>query len=158
MFSNKYRFYWLFMALLFVSFGCSQKKVFEEYKKFDKLSWYRFDILEFEVPVQNIETSYDIYIQLRHLPEFPHKQLPINFTIYSPTGEMRSADQLLELNDKEGNSLSKCLGDFCDVSIMVREGITFYEPGIYKFIIENKWKKVDLPGIMEVGLLIKKTN
>ena len=158
MFNAKYKFYWLFIGFLFISFGCNQKKVFEEYIKFDKLSWYRFDILEFEVQVEDIETSHDIYIQLRHLPEFPHKQLPINFTIYSPTGEIRSANQVLELNDKEGNSLSKCLGDFCDVSIMVRGDITFYEKGVYKFLIENKWKKVDLPGIMEVGLLIKNSN
>ncbi len=148
----------LFVAVLFVSYSCIQKKVFEEYKKFDKISWYRFNFLEFEVPIEELEIPYDIYILMRHLPEFPHKQLPINFTIYSPSGEMRSSDQILELNDKNGNSLSKCLGDFCDVSISVRKEYIFSEPGSFKFIIENKWKKVDLPGIMEVGLLIKKSN
>lgn len=148
----------LFLVLLFVSFGCNNSKVFEEYEKFDNLNWNRFNNLEFEVSIEDMESEFDVYVSLRHLPEFPHKELPINLTIYSPTGEMRTADHLLELADKERNNLSKCVGDYCDVSILVRKELSLYEPGIYRFIIENKWKKVDLPGIMEVGLLIKKSN
>ncbi|MCD4729327.1 MAG: gliding motility lipoprotein GldH [Bacteroidales bacterium] len=155
---NNHKCFWLLLVLLTFSFGCSNRKVFEEFKKFDKVSWHRFNYLEFEVPVEDTDSEFDIYISLRHLPEFPHKQLPVNFTIYSPSGEMRTADHMLELNDDEGNSLSKCLGDFCDVSILVREDFKFSETGTFKFRIENKWKKVDLPGIMEVGLLIKKSN
>lgn len=154
---KKCKYSWLFIVLLALSSGCSNSKVFEEYIKFDNLSWNRFNFLEFEVPAENIETEFDVYIALRHLPEFPHKELPVNLTIYSPSGEMRSADHLLELTDNEGNNLSKCVGDYCDVSILVRKELSFYEPGVYKFVIENKWKKVDLPGIMEVGLLIKKS-
>lgn len=152
------KYFWLFFLFLFVSFACSNSKVFEEYEKFEELSWNRFNFLEFEVPIVDTESAYDIYLSLRHLPEFPHKQLPINFTIYSPSGEMRTADQVLELNDEAGNRLSKCLGDFCDVSILLREDFSFSEPGTFNFRIENKWTKVDLPGIMEVGLLIKKSN
>ena len=151
------KYYLLLFVLLIMSFGCNQSKVFEEYKKFDNLSWHRFNYLEFEVTVEDSENEFDVYISLRHLPEFQYKQLPINLTIYSPSGEMRTADHLLELIDDEGNRLSKCVGDFCDVSILVRKDFKFTEPGIYNFRIENKWKKVDLPGIMEVGLLIKKS-
>lgn len=151
------KYYWLLLALFFVSTGCDNQKVFEEYKKFENLSWYRFDFLEYEVQIEDVEKIYDIYISLRHLPEFPHKELPVNLTIYSPSGEMRTADYMLELNDDEGKSLSKCLGDLCDVSILVRKELKFSETGIFNFRLENKWKKVDLPGIMEVGLLIKKS-
>jgi len=155
---KKLKYSLLFFAILIVSFGCNNSKVFEEYKKFDNLNWNRFNNLEFEVRVEDLESEFDVYVSLRHLPEFPHKELPINLTIYSPSGEMRSADHLLELADKEGNNLSKCVGDYCDVSILVRKELSFYEPGVYKFVIENKWKKVDLPGIMEVGLTIKKSS
>jgi len=152
------KYLWFLIALLILSYGCSDNKVYEEYKKFDKLSWHRFNFLEFEVPIEDTETEFDIYISIRHLPEFPYKQLPVNLTIYSPSDEMRTADHMLELNDDEGNSLSECLGDFCDVSILVWEDFNFSELGTFRFRIENKWKKVDLPGIMEVGLLIKKSN
>ena len=152
------KYYWLFFLLLVVIAGCDQNKVFEEYKKFDKLSWNRFNYLEFEVLVEDTESEFDVYVSLRHLPEFFHNKLPINLTIYSPTGEMRTADHMLELSDADGNSISKCVGDFCDVSLLVRKQIKFSEPGVYNFRIENKWKKVELPGIMEVGLLIKKSN
>lgn len=150
------RSYWLFFLLLLVITGCNQNKAFEEYKKFDNLSWNRFNFLEFEVLVEDTESEFDVYISLRHLPEFFHNKLPINLTIYSPSGEMRTADHLIELSDVDGNSLSKCVGDFCDVSILVRKEISFYESGTYTFRIENKWQKVELPGIMEVGLILER--
>lgn len=152
-----HKYYWLFFLLLVISFGCDSSKVFEEYKKMDKFSWYRFNNLEFDVLIEDTETEYDVFILFRHLPEFPHHQLPINLTIYSPSGEVRSANHLLDLYDDEGNRLSECMGDFCDVAVLARKEITFYEPGTFRFMIENKWKKVDLPGIMEVGLMIRKS-
>lgn len=154
---NDQKYIWLFLVIVTFSFGCSNNKVFEEYREMDKFSWNRFNILKFEVPVDDTESEFDIYIAIRHLPEFPYKQLPVNLTIYSPSGEMRSANQTLSLYDKAGNSLSECLGDFCDISVVVRKEFKFSEQGIYKFRIENKWKKVDLPGIMEVGLIVEKS-
>jgi len=147
----------LFISFLF-GFGCVNHKIYEEYKKFEKYSWHRFDFLEFKVPIEDPDIAYNIYISIRHLPEFSLKELPVNVTIYSPSGEIRSAEYKLDLLDNDGNRLSECLGDFCDINILIRDDYIFSEPGIFKFRIENKWPKLDLPGIMEVGLMIKKSN
>ncbi len=137
--------------------SCGTKTVFEEYKKFDNFSWGRFDILEFEIPIEDTKAEYDIFFTVRHLPEIPYKEMKINLTFYLPSDEMRTADYVFELVDEEGNKLSKCLGDFCDISFPVRKNFVFTEPGTVKFQIENKHTKTEMPGIMEVGLIVKRS-
>ena len=123
----------------------------------EKQSWNRFNILKFEIPVNDTQSSVDIMLAIRHLPEFQVKELPINLTIYMPTGEMRSAEEVLNFTEKSGESRSECLGDLCDITFILREDFTFSEPGKVRIEIENKWPKVELPGILEVGLIARKS-
>lgn len=157
----KNRFKGLFhISLLFtlVAFTtCTQQKFFEQYRKLDQQSWNRFNILKFEVPVKDTINTFDIIISIRHFPEFSVEELPINLTIYMPSGEMRTADHVLNFTDKEGNKLSECLGDLCDISFPVREGLVFPGTGTVRIEIENKWPKLELPGIMEAGLILKRS-
>ncbi|MCD4665750.1 MAG: gliding motility lipoprotein GldH [Bacteroidales bacterium] len=145
------------VSLLIVP-SCSNNKVFQQYHKFENLSWNRFNYLTFEVPIEETGGEYDILIAIRHLPEIPYKKINISLTINLPYGEMRTANHTLTMKDKEGKNLGNCLGDLCDITIPVRKGFKFAEPGIVKFDIENKYSKMEMPGIMEIGLIIRKAN
>lgn len=144
-------------GLSFCMVSCRNDKIFEQYKKMEKQSWNRFNILKFEIPVNDTQSSVDIMLAIRHLPEFQITELPINVTIYMPSGEMRSAEEVLNFTDKSGESRSECLGDLCDITFKLREDFTFSEPGRVRIEIENKWPKVELPGILEVGLIARKS-
>jgi gliding motility-associated lipoprotein GldH len=149
----------LFAAVIFGSaialISCGKPKLFEQYQKFDYQSWNRFNILKFDVPVNDTVNEYDILLAIRHLPEFNVRELNINMTLYLPSGEMRTADHKIEFTGKNGIRQSKCLGDLCDIIVPLREGFTFPEGGIARFEIENKWSKTELRGILEVGLIIE---
>ena len=146
------------VLVLIIIAGCSgDKVVFEEYKKFENLSWNRFNIATFEVPIEDLQTGYDIYLTIRHIPEFTLESLPINFTYTMPTGDMRSTDKELRFVDNEGNKKSNCLGDLCDIEILLRKNLRFQESGLLTVEIENKFTKLELPGIMEVGLIVRKS-
>ena len=144
------------MAMLLLV-SCSNNKVFEQYHKFEKFSWNRFEFVNFETQIKDIESDYDIYLNFRHLPEYPYKHIDFNFTIYTPSGEMRTSNYEIDLYNKQGERLSECLGDFCDMKIPVRKGFRFSEPGLAKFEIENRMTKLQTPGVMEVGLIIEKS-
>lgn len=153
----------LFLLLVALFIGgltsCNNERtVFEEYQKFDGLSWNRFNIVKFEAPIETVEPAYDIYINIRHLPEVSYGGILINFTLYSPSGDMRTTDYNLDLRDNEDKPLSKCMGDYCDLLVPLRKSHRFYEIGIVRFEIENKYTKVDMPGILEVGLIVKESN
>lgn len=137
--------------------SCNRGNIFEEYRKFDNIAWNRFDILIFDVNVEDTEAAYNLFISFRHLPEFTLEELKINFTITSPSGSERTSDNILEFYDREGKSLSSCMGDLCDILIPVKEGFYFSEKGLHRIEIENKWPKAQLPGIMEVGLVARKS-
>jgi gliding motility-associated lipoprotein GldH len=147
----------LISLMALILFSCGERKLFEQYQKFEKQSWHRFNILKFEVPVSDTINPYDIDLAIRHLPEFNVSEFNINMTIYLPSGEMRTAIHELKFTDKEGKQLSECLGDFCDLSLNLRKEFIFNSAGTVRIEIENKWSKIELPGILEVGLIIKKS-
>ncbi|NOX48906.1 MAG: gliding motility lipoprotein GldH [Chlorobi bacterium] len=147
----------LFAVAILLLISCSDQKVFEQYHKFEKFSWNRFEFVDFETQIEDTESEYDIYLNLRHLPEYPYRNFDFNFTIYTPSGEMRTSNYEIKLYDNQGNRLSECLGDYCDMKIPVRKGFRFSEPGTVKFEIENRMTKLETPGVMEVGLIIEKS-
>lgn len=138
--------------------GCQGKKtVFEAYNKFERLSWNRFDNQVFTTEITDLEPSYDLFIHIRHLPEINYKVMLINFTINTPSGDMRTTDYTLSLRDADGNLLGKCMGDYCDLEIPLRKDFRFSETGKVRFEIENKYTKVEMPGILEVGFIIRES-
>lgn len=153
---QKSTFIFAFILLLFSGCG-GNKKIFEKYHKFSDLSWNRFDIVTFEVPVPEGGLDADFYLAIRHIPEIPYQSLKYNFTFIMPSGEIRTADYELAFVDKEGNMQSDCMVDLCDISAPVRKGLLVSDAGTLKIEIENKFTKVEMPGIMEVGLIVKES-
>ena len=146
-----------FALIALLLFSCNNRIEFEQYQKLEKQSWNRFNIIKFEVPVEDTQNAFDIALVIRHLPEFRIKELPVNVTIYFPSGEMRTAEYVIPFTSKDGESLSECLGDLCDISFSLRENFIFSEAGIVRFEIENKWPRIELPGVLEVGLTVRKS-
>lgn len=146
----------MFFLISLLIFSCSgDKKVFEDYRKFDNLSWNRFNFLKFEMNVEDVTKDYDIYINVRHLPEAPYKKMELVMSVYTPSGDMRTGSYTLDFKDTEGHQLSKCMGDYCDLLAPLRKSIRFYEAGKVRIEIENKYTKLEMPGILEVGIIVK---
>ena len=136
--------------------SCVRGKIYEQYIKMEKLSWNRFNVLKFDVDIKDISTGYDFVVAIRHLPEVPYQKIPVNFSFDTPSGESRSLDYDIMLKDKEGNNLGNCMGDLCDVYTTVKEDYLFTEPGICHVELHNIMVKLETPGIIEVGLIVRK--
>lgn len=145
----------LLLMVIFLS-SCNRDTVFEDYWKFDNLTWNRFDFVTFEMDVEDIEQYYDIFLVFRHVPEFPVSKLELNFTVLPPSGGYRSSDHSYWLR-KSGVLQSDCLGDYCDFLVPLRKEYKFNETGSTRFEIENKIPKFESTGIIEVGLIIRKS-
>jgi len=143
----------LIIILLLTS--CNSNTTFKEYKKFDDISWNRFDIIDFEFPVQQKEPL-DFYLALRHHTDFPYNYIDVNITINTPDGEMRSRDYRFRLKDTDLKWKGSGMGDLWDIELPIRKEMLFNKNGICKIQIENKMHRVETPGIIEVGLIIKR--
>ena len=123
----------------------------------ENVSWNRLDFLVFEVPV-NENDILDFDIALRHHTSFQHDYLYVNITFYAPDGEMRSADYDFKLKDADGNWLADGMGELWDIEIPIRQEMPFYQTGICKVRIENNYPRIETPGIIEIGLIVRKSD
>ena len=143
----------LFISVLLFGSCLREPTVFREYVKMENMVWNRFNILEFEVPVE-ADDVFDFNLFLRHHTDFPYDKLFVNITFYSPGGDMRSRDYEFDLKDYQGDWLAEGMGELWDLEIPIRKEMTFTEKGICKVRVENKYPKFDTPGIIEVGLIV----
>lgn len=146
----------LLTSIIILTSCYRESVVFREYIEMDNMTWNRFDILEFEVPVKENDV-FDFKLFLRHHTDFPYDKLFVNITFYSPGGDMRSRDYDFDLKDYRGDWLAKGMGELWDVEILIRKEMPFFENGICKVRIENKYPKFDTPGIIEIGLIVQKS-
>ena len=148
----------LFISIIisFLLTSCGNDVVFRKYNKMANVSWNRFDIQNFEVPVKKGDVL-DFYLSIRHHPDFPFDKIWINVTFYKPDGSMRSRDYEFDLKDKDGKWLSDCMGELCDIDLPIHKELAFNKTGNCRVRVENKNSKYETPGIIEVGLVVKRS-
>jgi gliding motility-associated lipoprotein GldH len=144
------------MLFLIVFISCDSKKIYEKYFDNERITWNRFDEKTFQFEIEDISATYDFYIAIRHHTEVPFKYISTKFTLYTPSGEVRMLEQKIILKDNDGKLLGEGMGDLWDVIRPVREDFEFTEPGICRVEISSTMPQADLPGIMQVGLVVRK--
>lgn len=145
-----------FASLLILISSCDNRQVFKEYRNFENVSWNRLNILKFEVPVTAGE-ELDFSLFLRHHTDFPYDKFYVNITFYSPSGDMRSAEYDWKLQDEKGKWLADGMGELWDIELPIRQNMKFDASGMCKVQIENKYSKTETPGIVEIGLIARKS-
>ena len=146
-----------FVLIIITAFfiSCNSNTVLKEYKKFDDISWNKFDILNFEFPVEKNE-GLDFYFALRHHTDFPYSFIDVNITFYTPDSEVRSRDYHFRLKNTKLKWKGDGMGELWDIELPIRKEMIFHKSGECKVRIENKMRKAETPGIIEVGLIVKK--
>lgn len=145
----------ILLAVFFLS-SCDNTAVFKEIRKFENLSWNRMNIQYFEVPVAKGDVL-DFYLFLRHYTDFPYDKLFVSITFYSPDGTMRSGEYDFELKNKNGKWKADGMGDLWDIELPIIDGMRFGSEGICKVRVENKYPRSETPGIIEIGLIARKS-
>ena len=143
----------LCIAISFVS--CQHKDtIFEKRIDFKDNTWNRFDILKFDVPVEDTLTEYDIYADIRHASFYPFANLLINFSIAMPSSEERVQHHDFKLRNQDGSFVANGMGDLWDIAFPLMTKFVFPQKGNYHIEIENLMTKFDTPGMMQFGIII----
>lgn len=153
----KMRKYIVLVISTIILIGCNSNVVFKEYKAFENVSWNRHDVLNFDFQVQKSE-SLDFYLALRHHTNFPFSFIKVNVTFFTPDGEMRSRDYHFRLKNRESEWKGDGMGELWDIELPIRKEMIFNKTGMCKVSVENKMNKAETPGIIEVGLIVKKSD
>lgn len=138
--------------------SCSHKPVFEQEVVFDDLIWNRFNIIEMDVPLDDADKQYDVFVRFVHTDVYPSDHIAMNITFYFPGGGMRSRDYEFRLQNEKMEWTGNKSGDFYENILPVNLAMRFPEAGITRVRIENKMTKFNMAGIASVGLLIEASN
>ena len=148
-------FLFLIIPVIIMS-SCGGSVVFKQYNKMENLNWNRFDYQVFEVDVEKDELL-DFYLAFRHHTDFPFDKLWVNVTFYTPDGATRSRDYDFDLKDENGKWLADGMGELWDIELPIRKEMLFNKGGSCKVRIENIHSKYDMPGVIEIGLVVRKS-
>lgn len=149
--------YFISIIAAVILLGCDSNVVYRGYTVFDNVSWNKLEILSFDFPVKKNE-GLDFYFALRHHTNFPYSFIKVNVTFYTPDGEIRSRDYNFRLTNRESKWKGDGMGELWDIELPIRKDMNFNKTGICKVSFENKMTKAETPGIIEVGLIVKKSD
>jgi len=147
----------MFILISTVLLSCNKNKVYEKRIDFEKYTWNRFLPIYFEFPIKEVNYNYNIYLTLRHITQYPYNNLKVNLTIYSPSGDERTTMHVFQVKDKEGKFLGDGMGDLWDLKLLAKQNISFKDPGNYKIQIDNLMDYFDIVGLMNIGVIVEKT-
>ncbi len=139
--------------LLLVS--CAKFTIYSEtYKGFADNRWEKSDARTFEFEVTEVADSAKIDIKFSHIYEPGYNNVPLEVKIKKPSGEEEVFTANLILKDAEGNELTDCLGDICDLEQTVKEGYSLTK-GKYAITLSNTVQTPYLPNVIGVGISVK---
>jgi gliding motility-associated lipoprotein GldH len=145
------------LLLILVGFSsCESDKIYEKHIDNERITWNRFDVKTFQFDITDISSTYDFYIVIRHHTEVPLKSITVQFVLYTPSGKERIMEHEIMIRDQEGKPLGDGMGDLWDLQYPAWQGFRFTAPGTCKVEISSAMPQVDLPGILQVGLIVRK--
>lgn len=144
------------LLLVTISFsGCDPNRVYEKNIDIPDYVWNLDNRVIFEVPIEDTTQVYNLYVNVRHTDFYPFSNLWVLVTTTFPDGETLEQRLNLELANKEGKWYGDCLGDICDVQLILQENAYFNQTGTYTFAFDQIMRTDDLPAVMSMGLRIE---
>ena len=146
----------MFISGLFLS-GCNDKQVYKEIQNMPNKSWTKENVLTFKPNMEADKQKHHIQLLVRHIYGFALTEFQIHTEIETPSGKQIEKTITAEVMDEKREYKSDCLGDYCDLEVSVYDNFTFEETGVYTFKFTQLADLNPLPYILDIGLLIQKT-
>jgi gliding motility-associated lipoprotein GldH len=144
----------LLMAILT---GCNKNNEVVSYHKFKNRTWNRFDIITFNLPVTDINKSFDVIFFANHTKEYEFDNLEFNMVMTTPSGEERIKEYKFLIRDKTGGFTGDCAQDSCTSSIFLKRGLRMDKKGVLRIEIETLVPRVQISALLGVGIRLVST-
>lgn len=146
----------LLMVLLTVA--CNGDVVYERNERIPGNEWSRYHIPVFEAEITDTLNAYNLLINLRNTGEYPRSNLFLFISATSPQGAFTRDTLELVLAEPSGRWKGRGFGSVWQNRFFYRQNVRFPERGKYTFEVEQAMRIDDLPGILDVGLRIERSD
>ncbi len=135
----------------------SENRIYSEHKELSPdVEWLKSDIQEFEIPISDVESSYQLSIAFRYASGYQYQTARIIITEISPTGIEESKEYELQIRNEKGEYLGDPAFDIWDSEHIIETNKKFSEKGSYTYRIEHSMPVDPLYYAMEIGMLLDK--
>ncbi|QKG78869.1 gliding motility lipoprotein GldH [Tenuifilum thalassicum] len=148
--------HFLFVTIFSVSLlSCSDNYVYNGYITLPNESWHVDSIAQFNVPVSDTLTYYNLFINIRNTTDYPYQNLYLFIDVKAPNGSAIRDTFECFLSDEHGNWYGKGSGSLRDNRFLYRKNVRFGTSGEYKVYLQQAMRVDELKGISEVGFRVE---
>lgn len=137
--------------------GCNSNRVFEGNLSIKGQEWYYEDELKFETPIEDTTQLYNLFINVRHTNDFPYSNLWLKIHTTFPDGTKKSDPLNLPMAEESGRWFGTGVGSVLSNQVMIQKNATLNQTGVYKFGIEQNMRINPLKEVLDIGLLVEKS-
>lgn len=144
----------LFTFILFTS--CDQTSFYDVNKPINNRTWSYSTPVKFNVDISDSKTKYDVYVSIRHTPEYNYSNLFI--LLHQSGNKVKDTTHRheIKLAELDGRWLGTSAGSLLNTEFKAIENFIFPDTGTYTFTIEQNMRDNPLKNISDVGLKIIK--
>ena len=146
------------LLTVLLTVACNDYVVYERNERIPGNVWNRFNIPVFEAEITDTLNPHNLLINLRNTGEYPRSNLFLFISVTSPGGAFTRDTIELVLAEPSGRWKGRGFGSVWQNRFFYRQNIRFPERGKYTFKVEQAMRIDDLPGILDVGLRIEKSD
>lgn len=140
------------LALLTASCNSPAESGYAHYEIIDRSGWAQDEEIFFCLPDLPKDIEYDVLIALRMDKSIRYKEIPIGFTIETPSRKIHT----MVLKISTDGKMSKSSGyNLIEHNQPVFESMTFKEKGGYTYSVRHLSEDSLLHGIIEVGMIAR---
>jgi len=150
------KFLYILIFSIVVFSSCDSKYVFEDYKTISHEGWDRDSAIVFNMPVNNIDCSYNMYINVRNIGNYSKKNLWLLVNIRYPDGHISRDTVEFYFTDEYDRWEGKGIGDLYDNQFLYKKNISFLIVGEYSISLNHIMQKNKLKGILDVGIQLER--
>ena len=137
--------------------SCVNKNViFDESVVISNAAWNNQDFPYFDVNVEDTTSTYNFYLNIRHLENYRYSNFYMFLHTTFPDGNQTHDTIELVLSYPDGRWIGKGSGSMRDNNILLNNNLHFPAKGNYRFEIEQAMRESVLEGITDVGIRFEK--
>jgi gliding motility-associated lipoprotein GldH len=149
---------YLIILLLVIMTGCASRPTSDVYFTFRDNTWYRFNKLDFLVPVEKTDDLMDVVMYVRHNDDFPFRSLDFHMIMNTPSGEERIKEYHLILRDTTGKLTGTPEEKHYVSTMVLKRELRFMKTGTLEIELENLIPRMKTPGLIGIGIRLEKSS
>ena len=152
---NVFLIYCLLFTAIFFS-ACEKSRVFDKNISLEKEGWFYGEKQNFEVSILDTNTTYNLYINVRHTDEYPYNNLWVNMTTVFPDSTVQENKVSVVLSESNGEWIGTCVDGICYNSVLVQSNFLLNQKGKYTISLEQDMRMNPLPFVLSIGVKLEK--